>query len=116
MCLDCKNTDRVPDDRPALAARCGPCDQQLFEERPIAADEATFEKHGSSGDIPLLVDVWVPWGVPCQTLAPALERAASLSEPEVCLLKLNSDAVPGLASRLGLRRTPVLFLIQWTAS
>lgn len=112
VCPHCTKTNRIPDDRPALVARCGACHRQLFEGRPIAVDEAAFEKHRSRDDIPLLIDVWAPWCGPCQAMAPAFERAASLLEPEVRLLKLNSDTVPGVASRLGVRGIPALFLIQ----
>ncbi|MGH1574747.1 thioredoxin domain-containing protein [Methylobacterium sp. P31] len=112
VCPHCTRTNRIPHDRPALKARCGACHQTIFTGRPTAVDEAAFEKHRTGNDIPILLDVWAPWCGPCQAMAPMFERAAGLLEPEVRLLKLNSDAAPQVTAGLGVRGIPALFLIQ----
>jgi thioredoxin 2 len=112
VCPHCTRTNRIPNDRPALAGRCGACHQPLFIGRPIAVDEAAFEKHRSGNDIPILLDVWAPWCGPCQAMAPMFERAAGLLEPDLRLLKLNSDESPQVAAELGVRGIPALFLIE----
>ena len=40
------------------------------------------------------------------------ERAAQQLEPNVRLLKLNSDAAPALSSRLGISGIPTLLLMR----
>ena len=66
----------------------------------------------ANSDIPLLVDVWAPWCGPCRAMAPMFERAASELEPDVRLLKLNSDNAPALSSRLSISGIPTLLLMR----
>lgn len=45
-------------------------------------------------------------------MAPQFAAAAASLEPDVRLLKLNSDAEPGAASALGVSGIPALFLMK----
>lgn len=110
VCPHCAGINRVPDDRPAEAARCGKCKEPLFVGRPAEADAAMFEKQTRRSDVPVLVDVWAPWCGPCRMMAPEFEAAAKALEPSVRLIKLNSDAQPGVASQLGIRGIPTMLL------
>ena len=112
VCPHCTRTNRIPNDRPALAGRCGACHQPLFIGRPIAVDEAAFEKHRSGNDIPILLDVWAPWCGPCQAMAPMFEQAASELEPEVRLLKLNADEEQRTSAEFGVSGIPALLLFR----
>ena len=110
VCPHCSGINRVPLDRPAKAARCGRCKDRLFTGRPLDADAAMFKRQTQHGDLPVLVDVWAPWCGPCQMMAPAFEAAAADLEPEMRLLKLNSDAESDVAAQLGIRGIPTMIL------
>lgn len=112
VCPSCRALNRVPQDRPSAAARCGGCHRSLFSAHPAEVDEAGFERHLRSNDIPLLLDVWAPWCGPCRTMAPQFERAAAVLEPEIRLLKLNADEAPNVSARLGVRGIPALYLFR----
>ncbi|HVC52982.1 MAG TPA: thioredoxin TrxC [Stellaceae bacterium] len=112
VCPHCGAINRVPEDRPATAARCGRCHRGLFEALPVAVDEAGFERHVADNDIPVLVDIWAPWCGPCRSMAPHFERAAAVLEPRIRLLKLNADAAPQTCSRLNVRGIPAMFLLH----
>ena len=112
VCAHCGQINRLPENRPAEAARCGSCHQPIFSGHPVEVDEQGFARQVAHSDVPLLVDVWAPWCGPCRAMAPMFERAAQQLEPEVRLLKLNSDAAPALSSRLGISGIPTLLLMQ----
>jgi thioredoxin 2 len=112
VCGRCGQINRVTSDRPAEHARCGACREPLFAGQPTEVDEAGLERHATRNDIPLLIDVWAPWCGPCRAMSPMFARAASMLEPEVRLLKLNSDQAPELSARLGIRSVPTLLLMQ----
>ena len=112
VCGNCGRINRLPAGRPASGARCGSCQQPIFSGRPIEVDEQGFGRHVAHSDIPLLVDVWAPWCGPCRAMAPMFEGAAKELEPNVRLLKLNSDTAPTTSSRLGITGIPTLLFMR----
>ena len=112
VCGHCGRTNRLPVERASKEARCGACHQPLFTGHPVEVDEEGFGRHIANNDIPVLVDVCAPWCGPCRTMAPMFERAAQHLEPEVRLLKLNSEKAPSLSSRLNISGIPTLLLMR----
>jgi thioredoxin 2 len=110
VCPSCSAINRIPRDRPAGQAKCGTCHQKLFAGKPGTADAATFERHITRNDIPVIVDFWAPWCGPCLAMAPAYERAAAELEPDYRLLKVNTEEEQSLAARYGIRSIPTLML------
>ncbi len=110
VCSKCAGVNRVPGSRRAEEARCGKCHAPLFSGHPEDVDAAIFDRQIGRGTLPVLVDVWAPWCGPCRTMAPAFEAAARELEPNVRLIKLNSDAEQAVASRLGIKGIPTMIL------
>lgn len=110
VCPGCGAVNRVPADKPAAAGRCGKCGNALFSGKPFDADAEMFARQTTRSDIPVLIDVWAPWCGPCRMMAPAFEAASAIIEPQMRLLKLNSEAHHGVAGRLGIRGIPTMLL------
>jgi len=71
-----------------------------------------FSRQIDQNTLPVLVDVWAPWCGPCLSMAPAYEAAARALEPDVVVLKLNSDDEQTTSANLGIRSIPTLLLFQ----
>ena len=112
VCPHCAATNRLPEGRPASAAKCGKCGAALFEGHPADVSGEIFTRQIERSTIPVLVDVWAPWCAPCRMMAPAFAAAASELEPQVRLLKLNSDVEQAVAAQLGISGIPTLLLFR----
>jgi len=112
VCPQCHAINRVPAARLGQAPNCGQCHRPLFDAHPLELTAATFDKHISRNDIPLLVDFWAPWCGPCKMMAPQFAQAAGLLEPQVRLAKVNTEAEQGLGAQYGIRSIPTLALFR----
>jgi thioredoxin 2 len=113
VCPACGAANRAPDGKDPLAAKCGRCGDPLFSGHPSEVDAKALAAHrASTKGAAVLVDVWAPWCGPCRAMAPNFAAAAKTLEPDVRLLKLNSEAEPQAAAGLGISGIPALLLFR----
>jgi thioredoxin 2 len=112
VCPHCHAVNRLPLAKLGQTPNCGQCHRPLFDAHPLELTQATFAKHLSRNDIPVLVDFWAPWCGPCKMMAPQFAQAAQLLEPQVRLAKVNTEAEQSLGAQYAIRSIPTLALFR----
>jgi len=112
VCPHCGGVNRVPVERLGAGGKCGRCKAPLFDGKPLEIGGQDFHTQLTRSDIPLLVDFWAPWCGPCRVMAPAFAQAARQLEPQVRLLKVNTEEQQGLGAQFGIRSIPTMVLFS----
>lgn len=71
---------------------------------------ASFQQTIEQSTLPVLVDVWASWCVPCRTLAPQISRVADEFDGRVLVTKLDAEAHPSTVEQLGIKSLPTLLV------
>lgn len=73
---------------------------------------AEFKSEVLESEKPVFVDFWAPWCGPCRAIAPVIEMVAKEYTGKLKVVKVNVDENPDIASQLGVRSIPTLFIFK----
>lgn len=71
-----------------------------------------FEAEVLGSDVPVLVDFWATWCMPCRMLAPVIEEIASENEGKIKVGKVNVDENPDLARKYRVMSIPTVLVLK----
>jgi len=113
-CPSCSTTNRLRYPHLDRRIRCGRCQTTLPPpSEPVEApDAASFDALVAEAPVPVLVDFWAPWCGPCRMMAPELEKVARRMAGAALVVKVNTDGVPELGERFGIRSIPTLAVFR----
>ena len=78
----------------------------------IKVTDANFEQEVLKSDVPVLVDFWAEWCMPCKMVAPAVDEISAENSGKLKVCKLNVDEGQRTASGYGVMSIPTLALFK----
>jgi thioredoxin 1 len=81
-------------------------------EKLIEINEDNFQQEVLDSTIPVLVDMWAPWCMPCKMVAPAVEKIANDNHGKLKVCKLNVDNNQTIASQHNIQGIPALLIFK----
>lgn len=82
----------------------------MANEVEITTDN--FEAEVMKSEIPVLIDFWADWCMPCKMVAPVLEEIGKDYDGKLKIGKLDVDANGELAMKFNVQSIPTLLLIK----
>ena len=71
-----------------------------------------FEAEVINSDVPVLVDFWAVWCMPCKMVAPVVAEIAGDYDGKLKVGKLDVDNNPAVAQKYGIRSIPSLLVFK----
>jgi thioredoxin 1 len=71
-----------------------------------------FEQEVLQSDVPVLVDFWAEWCMPCKMIAPVLDEMSEEYDGKLKIGKLNVDEQGDLAARYNVVSIPTLMVFK----
>lgn len=78
----------------------------------VSVTEQTFEEQVEKSAIPVLVDFWADWCMPCKIVAPIVDELAEEYDGRVAFTKIDVDSEPNIAMKFGIRSIPTLLVFK----
>jgi len=78
----------------------------------IEVNDRNFQEEVLESTIPVLVDLWAPWCMPCRMISPIVEELSNENQGKLKVCKLNTDENQNIAARYGIQGIPTLLFFK----
>jgi len=78
----------------------------------INVSSENFEAEVKNSDIPVIIDFWAEWCVPCKMIGPVLEEISEEYKGKLKVAKVNVDEAGELASEYNVISIPTLMVFN----
>ncbi len=84
----------------------------MASDAVLEFNDANFEEEVVNSDIPVLVDFWAEWCMPCRMLTPTIEEIANDFQGRVKVGKVDTDSNRDISVKYGISAIPTIFLFK----
>ena len=78
----------------------------------IEVNDRNFIPEVQCSEVPVLLDFFGTWCVPCQRFAPTVEELAAESEGRYKVCKVDVNAAPGLVQQFRIMSVPTVLIVS----
>lgn len=109
-CPSCGVLNRIDLARLEDGPRCAVCRQPFELDRPQTVSGDTLDRIVAGTAVPVLIDFYADWCLPCRVMAPVLDQFARDRAGEVLVGKLDTDRASDITMRFRIRGIPTLIM------
>jgi thioredoxin 1 len=84
----------------------------MDSEKALELTDSDFEQQVIDSDLPVLVDFWAEWCMPCKMLEPTIEELAGEYAGRAKVARMDTDSAKATAMRFGISAIPTLILFN----
>ncbi len=84
----------------------------MASEQVLEFTDANFAEDVIGSDIPVLVDFWAEWCMPCKMLAPAIDEIAADYAGKLKVGKVDTDSNREISLAHGISAIPTLIIFK----
>lgn len=84
----------------------------MASDAVIEFTDANFDREVIQSDLPVLVDFWADWCMPCKAMAPIIDQLADEFTGRVKVGKVDTDANRDTALKLEINAIPTIILFK----
>lgn len=84
----------------------------MADEAVLEVTDDNFDEQVLKSDVPVLVDFWAEWCMPCRMVAPTIDELAKEYAGKVKVGKLDTDANRNVPVQYGISAIPTIILFK----
>lgn len=111
ICPHCQRTVAVEQQEITAVIECGACARPLFTGSVVRVGEQEATRHITTNTIPTMLVFWAPWCSSCTLMDSIVRVLAYENEPDLRVLKLNTDDATDIVKSMKIRSIPTLVLM-----
>lgn len=84
----------------------------MASQHVLELTDENFETQVLQSDVPVLVDFWAEWCMPCKMLSPTIDELAAENAGKLKVGKVDTDSARNTAMKFGISAIPTLILFK----
>ncbi len=84
----------------------------MASDAVLELTDDNFESEVIGSDVPVLVDFWAEWCMPCKMIAPTIDELANEFHGKVKVGKVDTDANRDVSVKFGINAIPTVMLFK----